>query len=88
MRKQRIKAGLDFICTECDEVWVLPQSRSSKGVAIATAKSIGVPVKFMRANRKGTKKRATKDATSKRRNSRDLSLLLYQLEGRYRGHAR
>jgi hypothetical protein len=74
MRKKLILDDLTFILAGgCDEVWVLPHWRGSLGVAaeIATAKSCNIPVRFMRANKRGVKKHATKKE-KRGRNSRDL----------------
>jgi hypothetical protein len=75
MRKKLILDDLTFILTDCDEVWVLPHWRGSLGVAaeIATAKSCNIPVKFMRAKRKGVNNHAAKKETRRRkRHDRDL----------------
>jgi hypothetical protein len=56
VRRQVIKADLNWIIDNADEVVVLPGSRRSLGVKceVATARAIGVPVYFIR--KKTTKK--------------------------------
>jgi hypothetical protein len=79
---------LTFILTDCDEVWVLPNWRGSLGVAaeIATAKSCNIPVKFMRANRKGANKHATKE--KERRGKHDFDVLATPISDRLRERSR
>jgi hypothetical protein len=75
IRKKLILDDLTFILAGgCDEVWVLPNWRGSLGVAaeIATARSCHIPVKFIRANKRGANEHATKEKERRRSNSGNL----------------
>ena len=62
-RRRVLKSDLDYICDHAEKVVVLANSGKSKGVAaeVATARALGIPVVFLRGDKRTRAKSTTKD---------------------------